>query len=205
MTSKDTGNQNAPRDVSSSKDQSNVAKEPNTRFLYGLSKTESSSKMGAEEHTQKMMEAGSFDEAINISSSSAINHFGRRLSKSRSDISGMRKNEKKLERKYSSFDETKYSGAGQAFFDARKANEKLRLIKETSKKGTKSDIDGIEKYNNKKDANTEALLNEERIKSSLDESVRANIDFGIIDALRDKTSQSGPSWEWSVKFKKPER
>ena len=201
MKPKDTGNQSTPKDVSGSKDRSDVAKEPDTRFLYRLPKPESSSKTGAEEHAKKMMEAGSFDEAINISSSSAINQFGRKLLKSKSDISGTKKDEKKLERKYSSFDETKYSGASQAFFDTRKANEKSPLTRETAKEKTKSDIGGMGKEDNKKEKSTEALINQKRREAAFDKAIRLDIPYGLAAA----SNALEANWNWDVRIKRPEK
>jgi hypothetical protein len=201
MKSKDIGNQSMPKDVSSSKDRSNGAKEHNTRFLYGLSKTESSSKTGAEEHSRKMMEARSFDEAMNISSSSVINHFGRKLSKSRSDISGMEKNKEKLERRYSSFDESKYSQTSQAFFDAKEAIKKSPTTREIDKKKENSDVGRKGKEDNKKEKSTEALINQKRMDAAFGKAMCFDIPYGIAAA----SNELEENWKLDIRIKSPKK
>ena len=164
MPEKEIGKKNMTGDVYNSKDRNKVDKEYNTRFLYKPSGNENTSQMGAEEHTKKMMEVGSFDDAINISTSSIINHFEQKLLKSKSDIGKTKKEEKKVARKYSSFDEAKYSGSHLAFFDAKKVYEKPK--RELLKRKIQDERGGIEKEENKKVARKYSPFDEAKYSGS---------------------------------------
>ncbi len=215
-----TGNHNNEKESFISKGKSNSTQGSDTKFLYGFLQTKSSGETKAQGHEQKMMEGSkklkdksswSLDEAKYSGSHPAFFEYRnvKNMQRSKSDslnikikdeLSGITKEDNKKElRKFSSFDEAKYSGSHPAFFDARKVNEKSQSIREISKEKTKSDIGGIGKEDNGKEKSTEASPDQKRKVAAFDEAMNAGIPYGIAAA----SNELNENWRWSVRIKRP--
>ncbi len=221
MPIKETGDHNNEKESLISKDKSSSNKGSDTKFLYRFFQTKSSGETKAQEHDQKMMEGSkkvkdkslwSLDEAKYSGSHQAffehknVKNMVRSKSdslniKTKSEINQIKKEEgnTKAIKKFSSFDEAKYSGSHPAFFDAIKINKKSRSIREMPKE--KSHIDNMVKEDNRKEKNIEELINQKRRIASFDEAMNADIPYGIAAA----SNELKANWNWSVRIKRPEK
>lgn len=222
MPIKETGDHNNEKESLISKDKSSSNKGSDTKFLYRFFQTKSSGETKAQEHDQKMMEGSkkvkdkslwSLDEAKYSGSHQAffehknVKNMVRSKSdslniKTKSEINQIKKEEEgntKAIKKFSSFDEAKYSGSHPAFFDAIKINEKSRSIREIPKE--KSHIDRIGKGDNRKEKSVEELIDKKRKIEAFDEAMNAGIPYGIAAA----SNELNAKWNWNFRIKRPEK
>lgn len=189
---KDTGNQSMPKDVSSSRNQSNDKKSSQDTFHKSLHGIGSKSYNDAK---KSKIEMHSNDEAVlagvHPSIIDATRSKGKasevKINNKADEMS--EKNTIKTTRRSKSFNESIVSGVRYPIIEALRSKSDVSGVK------IKSNIDKMSKKDDQ----------EARIKS-LDQTIRRNLPFGVSDASEAKSKKSKsetPDWQWSVNIKWP--